>query len=152
MENSILKGLKEENNIKLTENFAVARKSTLDAIYDLFSFGGAYRNRTNADCILLFKKAFEQDESLALKCLFYLRDILQGQGERKFFRVCFKWLCDAYPEAAKRNLKYIATEGYGRWDDLIYATVDTKLEDYALFLIKEEIIRTMNEYEYEYKE
>ena len=152
MENSILKGLKEQDNYKYTENGALARKSTLDAVYDLFSFGGTYRNRTDADRILLFKKAFEQDESLALKCLFYLRDILQGQGERRFFRVCFKWLCDTYPEAAKRNLKYIATEGYGRWDDLIYATVDTKLEDYALFLIKEEIIRTMDEYEYEYKE
>ena len=148
MENSILKGLKEENNYKYTENGAVARASTLDYVYDLFSFGGAYRNRTDADCILLFKKAYEQDATLALKCLFYLRDILGGQGERRFFRVCFKWLCDNDPEAAKRNLKYIATEGYGRWDDIIYATEDTKLEDYALFLIKEEIVRTMEEYQY----
>ena len=79
MENSILRGLKEENNIKLTENSGLARKSTLDAVYDLFAFGGAYRNRTDADCILLFKKAFEQNEELAMKCLFYLRDIRGGK-------------------------------------------------------------------------
>ena len=79
MENSILKGLKEENNIKLTENFAVARKSTLDAVYDLFAFGGAYRNRTDADRILLFKKAYAENPELALKCLFYLRDVRGGK-------------------------------------------------------------------------
>lgn len=138
MENSILKGLKEQDNYKYTENGALARKSTLDAIYDLFSFGGAYRNRTDADRILLFKKAFEQDESLALKCLFYLRDIRGGQGERKFFRVCFKWLCDAHPEAAKRNLDNVSE--FGRWDDLVYAAADTKLEDYMLFKIKEQLV------------
>lgn len=89
MENSILKGLKEQDNYKYTENGALARKSTLDAVYDLFSFGGAYRNRTDADRILLFKKAFEQDESLALKCLFYLRDIRCGQRRKKIFPCMF---------------------------------------------------------------
>ena len=77
--NSILNVLKEENNIKLTENFAVARKSTLNAVYDMFALGGAYRSRSDEDCILLFKKALEENEELALKCLFYLRDIRGGK-------------------------------------------------------------------------
>lgn len=136
--NSILNALKERDNIKLTENLGIARKSTLDAVYDLWSFGGAYRKRSEADCILLFKNAFEQDESMALKCLFYLRDIKGGQGERRFFRVCFKWLCDNHPEAAKRNLDYVSE--FGRWDDLIYTAADTKLEDYMLFKIKEQLV------------
>lgn len=80
-DNSILNALKERDNIKLTENLGIARKSTLDAVYDLWSFGGAYRKRSEADCILLFKNAFEQDESMALKCLFYLRDI-RGRARR----------------------------------------------------------------------
>ena len=75
-DNSILNALKEKDNVKLTENFAVAKKSTLDAVYDMFAFGGAYRKRSDEDCILLFKNAFEQDEIMALKCLFYLRDII----------------------------------------------------------------------------
>lgn len=37
--NSILNSLKEENNIKLTENWATAYKSTLNNVYDLFAFG-----------------------------------------------------------------------------------------------------------------
>lgn len=136
--NSLLNSLKQENNVVLTENGATAYKSTLNNVYDLFAFGGAYRQRNDADRILLFKKALAEDESLAMKCLFYLRDIRGGQGERRFFRVCFKWLCDYAPEVAKRNLEYISE--YGRWDDLIYSTLDTKLEDYALFLIKQQLV------------
>lgn len=138
MENTLLSSLKEATNYKYTENGAVAHKSTLDEVYDLFAFGGAYRKRSEADCILLFKNAFEQDESMALKCLFYLRDIRGGQGERRFFRICFKWLCDNHPEAAKRNLDYVSE--FGRWDDLIYTAADTKLEDYMLFKIKEQLV------------
>lgn len=137
-DNSILNGLKQINNYKETENGAVAYKSTLDAVYDMFAFGGAYRKRSDADCILLFKNAIEQNETMALKCLFYLRDIRGGQGERRFFRVCFKWLCDNYPEAAKRNLDNVSE--FGRWDDLIYTAADTKLEDYAMFKIKEQLV------------
>lgn len=89
MENTLLSSLKEATNYKYTENGAVAHKSTLDAVYDLFAFGGAYRKRSEADCILLFKKAFEQDESLALKCLFYLRDIRGGQRRKKILPYMF---------------------------------------------------------------
>lgn len=89
MENTLLSSLKERDNIKLTENLGIARKSTLDEVYNLFAFGGAYRKRSEADCILLFKKAFEQDESLALKCLFYLRDIRGGQRRKKILPYMF---------------------------------------------------------------
>lgn len=127
--NSFINELKKENNFTITENGAVAHKTTLNAVYDLFALGGAYRNRSDDDCILLFKKAFEQDEELALKCLFYLRDVRGGQGERRFFRVCVNWLAKEYPEAAFRNLDNIPE--YGRWDDL-YCILGTKLENDAL--------------------
>lgn len=139
--NSFLDNLENENNFTLTENGAVTHKTTKSAVLDMFSLGAAYRNRNDADCILLFKNALEENEALAMKCLFYLRDVRGGQGERRFFRVCFKWLCNNNPEAAKRNLEYLSE--YGRWDDLIYATAGTKLEDYALFLIKEQLVLDM---------
>ena len=139
--NSFLDNLEDENNFTLTENGAVTHKTTKSAVLDMFSLGAAYRNRSDADCINLFINALEENEALAMKCLFYLRDVRGGQGERRFFRVCFKWLCDNNPEAAKRNLGYLSE--YGRWDDLIYATAGTKLEDYALFLIKEQLVLDM---------
>lgn len=77
--NSLLNSLKQENNVVLTENGATAYKSTLNNVYDLFAFGGAYRQRSDADRILLFKKALAEDESLAMKCLFYLRDVRGGK-------------------------------------------------------------------------
>jgi len=131
--NSLLDSLKRELNFTETENGGITHKSTLNAVYDMFALGGAYRSRTDEDCILLFKKALEEDETLALKCLFYLRDIRGGQGERRFFRVCFKWLAQEYPELAFRNLDNVPE--YGRWDDL-YSTIGTTIENDAFDLIQ----------------
>lgn len=77
--NSFLTGLQNETNYTVTENGAVTRRSTLNAVLDMFALGGAYRNRTDDDCITLFKNALEEDEVLALKCLFYLRDCRGGK-------------------------------------------------------------------------
>lgn len=130
MENTFFNSLKEDTNYTYTENGAVTHKSTLSKVFDMFAFGGAYRRRNDGDVITLFKDAFQEDATMALKCLFYLRDVRGGQGERRFFRVAFKWLCEKWPEYAQRNLVYVSE--YGRWDDLIYTTVGTPLEDYAM--------------------
>lgn len=133
MENTFLDSIKREMNYTETENGGITHKSTLDAVYDMFALGGAYRSRSDEDCILLFKKALEENEELALKCLFYLRDIRGGQGERRFFRVCFKWLAKNYPELAFRNLDNIPE--YGRWDDL-YCVEGTELRTDAFDVIQ----------------
>lgn len=133
MENTFLDSIKREMNYAETENGGITHKSTLDAVYDMFALGGTYRSRSDEDCILLFKKALEENEELALKCLFYLRDIRCGQGERRFFRVCFKWLAKNYPELAFRNLDNIPE--YGRWDDL-YCVEGTELRTDAFDVIQ----------------
>ena len=98
--NGFIENLKKETNFTETENGAVAHKTTLNAVYDMFALGGAYRKRSDEDCIVLFQRALSEDPIMALKCLFYLRDIRGGQGERRFFRVCFNWLAKNYPEIA----------------------------------------------------
>ena len=77
--NEFLKALKEDLNTTLTENGATTYKSTLDSVYDMFALGGAYRERSDEDVIMLFKKAYQQDPTLAMKCLFYLRDVRGGK-------------------------------------------------------------------------
>src|SRR5574344_385362 len=126
--NTFMNQLKNDTNFGKTANGALTHKTTNSAVYDMFALGGAYRKRSEADVILLFKNALEEDTSLALKCLFYLRDCRGGggQGERRFFRICFKWLAENHTDTARRLMDFIAE--YGRWDDLIYTTIDTPLE------------------------
>lgn len=136
MPNNFLSGLKENANYTLTANGALARKSTGTALYDLFGLGAAYRNRSEEDCILLFKKAYEENPEYALKCLFYIADCRGGQGERRFFRVCARWLATYATEAMRRNMQYIPE--YRRWDDF-YCFVGTPLEAEAFAFIRKQL-------------
>lgn len=133
--NTFLNALQVNENIKLTENGSITHKSTMNAVYDLFALGSAYRQRSDNDVLTLFSTAFEEDRDLALKCLFYIRDIRGGQGERRFFRLCFHWLAVRYPEIARKNLEYLSE--YGRYDDMWYSTFGTPLEKDTLKFIKD---------------
>lgn len=61
----------------------------------------------------------------------------QVQGERRFFRVCMNWLAKTHPEAAKRNMPFIAE--FGRWDDM-YCLMDTTLEKDMFALLKKQFV------------
>lgn len=136
MGNKFINGLTQSTNFTTTENGAVTHKSTLNKVLDLFALGGAYRERSDEDCITLFKKALAENETLALKCLFYLRDCRKGQGERRFFRVVLNWLARENPDMVRRNLEFIPR--LGRWDDL-YSLVDTPVEQVAFRLMRDQI-------------
>lgn len=112
-------------NLKTTENGAIALSTTLNPIYDLFAFGGAYRSRAPKEIWQLFQNAYLFDKTLALKCLFYLRDIRGGQGERHIFRESMKWLAHYDPQKAKELLPFIPI--YGRFDDL-FVFFNTNIE------------------------
>lgn len=130
--NKLLNAMQEVNNRKIGENGDHVYSSTMNGLMDLFAFGGAYRSRNEEDCILLFNKALNEDETLALKCLFYLRDCRGGQGERRFFRVVARWLANNHTEMMARNLEQIPV--MGRWDDL-YEFVGTPLEAKAFSIM-----------------
>ena len=134
--NAFLNALTDETNYTYTENGAITHKTTKSALLDMFALCGAYRNRSDEDCILAFKKALQENEAYAMKCLFYLRDVRGGQGERRFFRVCLNWLANYYSAAVVRNMQYIAE--YGRWDDY-YCLIGTPLEEDMFKFLKEQI-------------
>lgn len=140
--NTFMNGLIDTTNVAKTENGATTHRTTKSSVLDMFALCGAYRRRSDEDCILAFKNAFEEDAVLALKCLFYLRDCRGGQGERRFFRVCFRWLADNHSEAAIRNLNNVSE--FGRWDDLIYSTIDTKIETQALTIVAKQLALDMD--------
>ena len=134
--NKFMNGLTNAANYTLTENGAVIHTSTRSDLLDMFAMGAAMRKRTDEDVILMFRKAFKENPSYALKCLFYIRDIRGGQGERRFFRVCMRDLAFQNTEAAMRNLRYVPE--FGRWDDL-YVFIGTPLEAAALNFMKEQL-------------
>ena len=134
--NAFLNGMKEETNFTYTENGALTHKTTNSNLLDMFAMGAAMRNRSEEDCILMFQKAYKENPTYALKCLFYIADARGGQGERRFFRVCYKWLAKRDVEAARRNMKLIPE--YRRWDDL-YCLIDTALETEMFAFLKEQL-------------
>jgi hypothetical protein len=124
------------SNLTTTENGAVALKSSLSATLDFFGLGGALRSQEGEEVLRIFSKAFEEEPLVAVKTLFYLRDVRGGQGERKTFRTCFQWLAMEHPEIALKNLPNVLE--FGRWDDL-FCTQGTPLwEGAVLPLISKE--------------
>lgn len=119
------------SNLGYTENGALTHTSTGSAVLNLFSMGGAIRSRSDNEIMLLIENALKEDTLLALKCLFYLRDVRSGQGERKVFRLGLKVLEKLYPEVITKNMSLIPE--YGRWDDL-YSFDSLKTVAYDIML------------------
>ena len=139
--NTFMNQLNNNMNFKYTENGALAHERLNSDVYTLFAMGAAYRSRSDADCILLFKNAFEEDETLALKCLFYIRDCRGGQGERRFFRVCMRWLAENYPQRAAALAEYVPE--YGRYDDWFKIYFGTPVEGQVIEMMKKQLSTDM---------
>ena len=112
-----LDNLKHEANYTVTENGATTHLSSQSYCLDLFATIGALRNRPDEDILDRFFRAFAEDREMAMKILFYARDIRGGLGERKVFRTILQELAMREPETVKKNLRLVPE--YGRWDDLL---------------------------------
>ena len=111
-----LENIINELNKTTTENNDVAYKSTFDSNLDLFGLMGGMRNNTD-DFMKLFVKAYRDDKELAIRNLFYLRDVRGGMGERNNFRKAIEWLAKNEPLSLNSIIELIPE--YGRWDDVL---------------------------------
>ena len=127
-----LDALKQETNTTFTENGALTNASSLSSCLDLFSTIGAIRNQSTEEILRRFHNAYSEDKDLAMKILFFARDVRGGLGERRVFREIIKDMAFHHPETVKFNIPYIAE--YGRWDDL-FTLMDTPCERAALICI-----------------
>ena len=109
--------LKKEANKTYTENGAATYVSTKSDCLDLFATIGALRHASDEDIIFRFTRAYVEDANLAMKMLFFARDIRGGLGERRVFKVILKFMAECEPESVKKNIEYVAE--YGRYDDLL---------------------------------
>ncbi|AYP68241.1 hypothetical protein PQE75_gp238 [Bacillus phage vB_BcoS-136] len=134
----MLNHLNNHFNQTTTTNGAKAFKSTQSAVLDLFSQGGAMRQNSDEEVTRLFSKAFAENPLLAMKTLFYLRDIREGQGERRFFRLAIQHLSLHNEDVLAKNIHLVPQ--FGRWDDL-WALLDNKsLRSVVADLVKRQLV------------
>lgn len=125
--------LGEEFNNSVTENGALGYATTQKPLLDMNYKVGSYRNMDEQTLIADFKKAFYENKILALKWLFYARDIRGGLGERRLFRIITKYLAQVETEYMSRLIPLFAE--YGRYDDLL-VLLDTDLKYQVIDIIK----------------
>ena len=137
----MLRFLKKELNRTYTENGAVTNISTESFCLDLFATAGALRSATDDEIVTRFIKAFAEDRDIAMKTLFFARDIRGGLGERRFFKVILEYLAKAEPGTVVKNIANIAE--YGRYDDIL-VLIGTPCENVAMTYIRTMLETDMN--------
>lgn len=140
-----LKMTLNENSFAYTENGALGFSTSGTKLLDLNFAVTSFRNKPDNAIEDAFAKAFYENKLLAIKWLFYCRDVRYGIGERRLFRVAMKWLAKEQPKIARELIGLISE--YGRWDDL-RCLLDTGLVDDAISCIKkqlEEDLKNMEE-------
>ena len=116
------------NNLSTTENGAISFKSTGKALLDLNFSVPQLRNLSTQDLWEKWDSALRDDSELALRWLFFLRDVRLGLGERDTFRRILVEMSKRYPREMARlintydltNVGFEVIPFYGRWDDLIF--------------------------------
>ena len=127
-------------NGSVTENGAVGYRTTTKPLLDLNFQVSSLRAREEAYIVQEFVKAFQESPRYAVKWLFFVRDILQGLGERRTFRVCLKYLAVSQPKIARAVLAYVPE--YGRYDDML-VLLDTPLAGDVAALYKKQLDRDL---------
>ena len=131
-----LEELRKEENRTYTENGALTNRSTNSYCLDLFATIGALRNAEDNEIISRFIKAYTEDRNMAMKILFFARDIRGGLGERRAFRSIFKWLSLHEADSVRKNIANVPE--YGRFDDLL-SLLNGPCEKEMLSFIKEQL-------------
>ena len=131
----MLEALKNEANKTYTENGAVTNRSTGKDCLDLFATIGALRRESDLEIVTRFLRAYAEDADIAMKILFFARDVRGGLGERRVFRTILRWLASNEKHSLLRNLPHVAE--YGRWDDLL-VLLGTPCRKEALALLKKQ--------------
>ena len=127
--------LRKDADKTYTENGATALCTTGTACLDLFGSIGSLREAEDARITGLFAEAYRENPLMATKIAFYGRDIREGLGERRTFRILLSYMACHHPEALRNNLGLIGV--YGRYDDL-YALIGTPLEEDMWLVMKQQ--------------
>lgn len=109
------KQINHDHVFKTTENGALGYATTLNPFVD-FNFKIPSYRKNVGQAVVDFAKCISYDANLAMRFLFYLRDVRGGLGERNTFR---EIAVSVFNIVGNKELLKLFPE-YGRWDDLIY--------------------------------
>lgn len=137
MSKMFMEALENKTNFTLTENGATCLRSTKSSVLDFFAVAGSIRSRNKTEIENLFIKAFADDQILAMKALFWTRDIRGGAGEREVFRIILKYMAINHPDVVIKNIENIPE--FGRYDDL-FVLFDTPCENAMIDFIKRQLV------------
>lgn len=132
------KNINDINNLQRTENGAIGYKSTGKTILDMNFNVPKYRNATPETIIEKFNQARSENPVLAILWTFFARDVRGGLGERRLFRILFREICNSDTETAKKVIPLVSE--YGRWDDLIYSTINTPAWEKTIEVVKAQLL------------
>lgn len=135
---NLLDGMKNNNTITNTKDSEYYQTTYNDNL-DVFAMLTRYSDEEKI--ISTYKKALIENESLALANLLYILDIRNGKGERRLFKIIYKYLCNNHPNNALRILPFI--KELGRFDYILEG-IDTKIEEETIKLIKEQLEEDLN--------
>ena len=102
----------------ITENGAMGYAETGNPVLDAYYKVGGSRRAEESSIREAFANAYAFDKKIALRYLFFARDVRGGMGERRYFRICMKYICENDPQTAEKLYSLIGE--YGRYDDLVY--------------------------------
>ena len=136
--------MKRYKNRSVTENGAMGYRTTGKALLDL-NFKVSYLRDSDEEYIVEeFIKAYHESPKYVVKWLFYLRDILEGLGERRTFRICLKYLAKSHFDIAKAVLPYIPQ--YGRYDDAL-VLLETELAGNVASMYRRQLAQDLKDME-----
>ena len=122
-----------QSNISVTENGMRGFKTTYHPLLDMNFKVSSYRHCTDKEIRDDVAKVMTSgDAEYILKFLFMVRDVREGLGERRLFRVALKSVLDTYNFENKDEIVVDLIKNqikeYGRFDDLLAVFNDTKYE------------------------
>lgn len=135
--NDLKETINEDFNESVTENGAIGYRTTGKYLLDMNFLVSSMRGMEEDEIVNMFSKTFYENKLLAIKWLFYAADVRGGLGERRLFRICFKYLASEHEEIAKRLLNLIPE--YTRWDNLIILLEDKLLVNDIICIIKNQL-------------
>lgn len=134
--NGAISYMKNYQNLSVTENGAVGYKTTGHCLLDFHFMVSSLRDCKEDFITREFIKVYYESPKYAVKWLFFLRDIWEGLGERRTFRICLKYLAKSHPRIAKAVMPLVPE--YGRFDDLLLY-LDSPLCDELCYFLKRQL-------------